>query len=229
MEDVNVTNVDNPTIEPVTAPAESQAPAALDTMLQSITAPDGRQKYSSVEAALQSIPHAQAKIIELQQNIESLQAELAQRKGVEQMLDALQQPAEPVIPQQPVAQLDPADIDSRIEQLLKQREQQAVAQQNLQTVEQTLTAQFGDKAKEVFASKAAELGVSVEYLMQQASQAPKLVLGQFAVAPQAPQAQPVRSTVMPPSGPTVNPAIKPVMYGASTKDTVASYRAHAKQ
>lgn len=228
---------DNPTPQntedapaPVTTPEvvdnQPQTTPVVDVyadQLAQIKSDDGRQKYADVATALQSIPHAQAKIKELTDEIQNLKQELEKRKGVEAMLAELQSPA--AEPSLPASQGEGVDIAAAVRAEMAALEATRVREANKQKVEQALLSQYGEKAPEVFTNRAAELGVTVEYLTEQALQFPDFVLAQFKSGGQSPtNPVPVGRTV--PS--TAQPEIKPVMRGASTKDVIAQYRLHAK-
>ena len=54
-----------------------------------IVAEDGRQKYADVATALQSIPHAQAEIGRLKQELEDAQTLVKEAKGIDDVLAQL--------------------------------------------------------------------------------------------------------------------------------------------
>lgn len=227
----------NPT-EPDTQPAAEQpVPQATEQtpepippvdpyadLLKTITAEDGRQKYGDVKTALESIPHAQGRITELSQRVRELEDNLAKSKGVEEMLTHLQSSQQPVA-DAPAASPGVDDIEAVVAKAIEKRQlaEQRTANQN--RVVSALTEMYGENAETKFKERAAELGVSEAYLTEQAFTYPDFVLQQFkadakptsaikpSVATSAMSPQPVQH--------------QPVMRGATSKQTVDAYRAHA--
>jgi TolA-binding protein len=196
--------------------------------LQGIVTPDGRQKYADIETALDSIPHAQNKIEELNSQIRQMQEELQKRSGMEEMLKQLQssQPA----PEQPSASrgLDEDAVAGILQNQLAQMEQAKAMEANAAKVRDSLSDKYGEKAQEVFVNKAKELGVDPEYFGELAHTHPQLVLSHFGEAAK-PSGQPVESSL---NTMGIKPAPaerKSVMRGASYKDVIEQYKAHKPQ
>ena len=64
------------------------------------------------------------------------------------------------------------DLKSLVEKTLTEREKQASVQQNIAVVDQQLQETYGTEARNLVASKAQELGVSVERMQEIASESP---------------------------------------------------------
>ena len=209
-----------------TAPPQAQ-PAPVDTyahQLASITAEDGRQKYADVSTALASIPHAQQHIKQLTEELNAAKEQVAKAQGVDEVLKQLQTSQDANTETPPVAGLDENAVAALVDQRLTAQQQQAIAQQNAAKVSSALTEAYGDKAEEVFKNRAAELGVTAEYLESQALAHPDFVLSQFSMK-QAPAAQPTSQSSISTSAMQPQKEMpKPVMRGASTKDIVAAYK-----
>jgi len=163
-------------------PNVSQTPAAPDLFadqLSSIKDAEGRQKYADVSAALGSIPHAQGHISNLEGQVAQLQEELNKRQGMEQVLERIQQQNETSTEQPSVEGLDAAQIGELFNQFSSQREQAQQALDNEIAFSNTLKEQYGDKAQEVVANKANELGISVGFLQGVVQKSPKAALAYF--------------------------------------------------
>lgn len=218
---------DTSTQEEVKQPETSTKPDLFADQLASITAEDGRQKYADVPTALASIPHAQAKIKELSSKVEQLEAELAKKKGVEEMLERIETSnnAEGTPSN---ATLDEAKVMELLQRQLSQVETEKQLEANRQLVKQELTQKFGDKAPEVFNKKAEELGVNPEFFTELAMKHPKMVLSYFTQQQTANKASPTMGSVNTTSlsnSPTVER--KAVTRGASSKEVLEQFRAHA--
>lgn len=153
----------------------------FDQMLQGITNQEGKPKYSSVQQALGSIPHAQKHINQLEQDNQSLKDEIASLK---EQVDEYKQKAErfgtveELLEQQDNKGLTQEQLDEYLEQKLSQRETVKNVQQNQRDVVNSLVEMYGDKAtaEKEFMALQDDLGVD---LTQLAGQSPKAVLRYF--------------------------------------------------
>lgn len=96
-------------------------------------------------------------------------AGLAQLSKPEETPEPKPKPKENTTPEE-------GDIESRLEALLSKKEQEKRVKDNLTKAEDVLYQTYGDKAKEVVASKAEELGLSVKKLAEMASESPAAFL-----------------------------------------------------
>ena len=153
------------------------------------------KKYSTSEKALESIPHKEMHIKGLEEQNRELMAELAKRQTLEEVLENLKKPTETL----PTKQQDPdvnadrlykeiearlaASLDSKVKETVTASMSGTLQQQdklkNRQAVNEALKSAFGDKAVEILALKATELGVTVQDLATLAENAPKAVLAYF--------------------------------------------------
>lgn len=214
------------TQEEVKQPETTPMSGLFVDQLSSIKTEDGRQKYADVPTALASIPHAQAKISELSSKVEQLEAELAKKKGVEEMLERIEtsKTAEGTPSN---AALDEAKVMELLQRQFSQVETEKLKEANRKTVVGSLEAQFGDKAQDVFNSKAEELGVNPMFLSDLAMQHPKMVLSYFS-QPTTNKANPTVGSVNTTSMSQTHPVErKAVTRGASSKDVLEQFRAHA--
>lgn len=214
--------------EPV-VPAVPSTPNAVPTELADLVG-EGK-KYSSVEAALKSIPHAQSHIGLIETENARLKAELEQRRTTEDLLEDIRngivQPSA-VSPTAPV--LDQTQIESTIEALLTRKEQTRLEQLNVNAVISEFTKVFGDRVKgeEEFIKLAAETGMSIPTLNRLAATSPAAVLRLAGIGTKK-EVSPAKvsgslNTENFQQGNTVEPSAKVKMVGASTKDITAAIR-----
>lgn len=201
--------------------------------LMSIKNERGEPKYNSIETALDALKHSQEYIPQIKSEAERwkaeaerLQAELAQRASIEDTIAKFTTQRTPEAPstttEAPKA-LDESAVEAMLQRALTAREQKQLAEQNLSAVSAQLTQKYGEKAKEVLASKAAELGMSMESVKQIASSSPSAVLAWFNTSSPAPSGAPVRSTVSLPDTPRdaeLKSPSKSLLRGASSKDQI---------
>lgn len=215
-----------PEVAPSTTPVTPTA--TVPTELAELVG-EGK-KYSSVEAALKSIPHAQSHISTLEQENARIKAELEARRTTEDLLEDIRngfvQPAAATTA--PV--VDPAQIEKTIETLLSRKEQQRSVQANLQTVISKFTEAFGSKEKgeEAFYKLAEENGLDAQSLNGLAATSPKAVFkmaGLDSTKPTIPGKP--SSTVNTESfnqGGSQELSAKVSMVGASTKDVNQAWK-----
>ena len=168
------------TSEAEVKPATVQDPNSMFAdQLSSIKRPDGQQKFDDVSKALESIPHANTTIQDQAEKIRVLEEEVAKRKGVEEMVERMGTQAQAETPS--VAGLDETTTTGLIESALQRREVKRQQDDNRQTVLKHLQEKYGDKAEEVFNSKASELGLGAAGLTALAISAPLAALAYFDV------------------------------------------------
>lgn len=172
------------------APAALQEPtpqsdSAYAHLLSQIKNEMGQPKYDSLPKALEGLANAQQYIPQLKTELQSkeaelieLRAKLAQQAQLEDVVSRLT-----ANQNQPKAQEPPSQASGLDEQavlaLFEKRELAATQATNAQQVHAALTAKFGEKASEMVAAKAAELGTTVQELGKLASQTPAMVLALF--------------------------------------------------
>lgn len=222
-------------------PTTQEAPEVTNTssadifahQLMSIKNERGEPKYNSIETALDALKHSQEYIPQIKSEAERwkaeaerLQAELAQRATIEDTISKFTTQRTPEAPstttEAPKA-LDESAVEAMLQRALTAREQKQLAEQNLSAVSAQLTQKYGEKAKEVLASKAAELGMTMESVKQIASSSPSAVLAWFNTSSPAPSGAPVRSTVSLPDTPRdteLKSPSKSLLRGASSKDQI---------
>ena len=148
---------------------------AYADLLKGITTEDGRAKYATVSDALNSIPHAQTHISQLEAELAELKAQAKERQAAEEAsrLENEQVQKEAVFGQDQVAEL--------VNQTLSQREQQQLQQKNVTSVVTAMTEKFGSQeaADKAYRDKAAEMGISLDMMNSLAMTSPKAVLSYF--------------------------------------------------
>lgn len=206
--------------------------------LRGIVSSDGRQKYESVDKALEALAHSQSFIPTLQaktqqqeQELAELRAQLAKTQGVQEVVDSLaqrQQHSQESDPQE--TKFGEEEVTRILEETLNRRtlEQQTAA--NTNKVNEALTATYGDKAASVVQTKAKELNTTPEELGKLAQSNPDLVLSLFnsKAKPLSLTTGSFQSSLTPaPTAPLGRPE-KSLLSGATSRDQ-AEYMRRVKQ
>lgn len=216
------------------APSNPEATSndnSFDTLLQSIVTEDGRQKYTDVPSALQSIPHAQQHIsrleqesAQLKQKVDELQKELEKRTGVEEALRMSKQNEGQAA--------EPVDVEAVVEQYITKREAQRTAEQNVSTVIGKFKELYGDKAEAEFYSRAEKLGLGKGFVNSLAMQSPTAVFQVLGVTNAPTTNKPSLQTgSINTVGMNTNTTeeLSAKVKGTSTKDLVSAWRAAAQK
>jgi len=184
--DVFGTN-NNETTQETPEQSKPQSVDVFSDQLKNIKAEDGRQKYDTVEKALEALTHSQTMIPTLQtqvstqeQEITQLREELAKSKGAQELVDSLtnhQQEGQQGNPSE--TQFGEAEVARMLEATLDKREQVQVQTTNAGKVQTALVNAFGDKAQEVVQAKAKELNTTPEALGALSATSPDMVLALF--------------------------------------------------
>lgn len=233
MTDQSVFSDQNPATKPQEQQQQAPANAYLD-LLAGIKNEQGLPKYATVDEALKALAHSQAYIPEVknqlsqrEQELAALRAELEQRQSIEDVVSRLATQNQPAhtADQPDKSGLDESAVMKLVQQHLEQREAATVAEANLKQVDNTLRAKFGDKAAEVVAQRAAELGLTTKALGELSSKSPAAVLALFnATGATAPKPSfssiNIPATNQPEQPPLERPA-KSLLSGASMKDQAA--------
>lgn len=162
-------------------------------MLQSITNPEGQQKYATVSDALNALTSAQQHIADLEARNNELSATAEQVATFEQRLNDMQKA------QSATAQVEPQpsteSLTELVNQTINQRDAVATKQQNLLAVDTQLKDTFGEEAPKALQAKASELGMTLETMKGLAETNPKAVLAYFTTtSPQTTSNQSVTPT-----------------------------------
>lgn len=174
---------------PTAAPEVSTVPEYLEGLVG-----DGK-KYASVDNAMKSIPSAQDHIGRLEQENSDLRANLAQAEDLKSVVENnLNAPDSSVSAQAPVTPGANVDINTMIDDRMNARSAHDKASANIAVVDRAMKDKFGDKAQDVLASKASELGVAQQFLQDTAVQSPKAFLSLFGMSDQNNAAMAVTTT-----------------------------------
>lgn len=237
MSDQDTPSIVDDIVDPADQPSSTPpaAPVAPDysASLAGIVNQDGAQKFSKVEDALASIPHANAHIAALEAEAVQLRETAAKTEAAQEILDRLSAKQDPVTP--PVTQaLDDASIANAVDAALTAREKAALVKSNRNQVANKMLEKFGDKAQvdAAMAAKATELGVGVDFMLSMASQSPTAVLHHFGIDTTltVPSVQKLKGSVTPETfGEKGEAPRKNIMYGASSAEVKAEWNRHKPQ
>lgn len=190
------------------------------------------KKYQSVEDALKSVPHAQQHISTLEAENARIKAELESRRTTEELLAEIRSGITPAVVTPTQTGYDPAQIEQTVTSLLARKEATTKAQNNINTVVSRFTEVFGDRAKaeEEYNKLAASAGLDVPTLNSLAATSPEAVLKLAGMSGQPKQGIPGKpvstvNTAALNGKPTDKVSARVPLYGASTKDVTAAWRA----
>jgi hypothetical protein len=221
---------DNSAFTTQETPEQSPQPSAFDNQLKMIKNEEGSQKYDSVPKALDALAHSQTYIPQLKteneaykSEIEQLKTELASRAAVSEVVDKITaQQGQPETPPQ-VSGLDEQKAVELFQQMTAQQKQAEIASSNEASVSNALFQKFGDKMTDVVATKAQELGMTVDGLKSLAQSSPNAALQLFQVSGAPAPSATTGSVNIPPTTPMeegLQPPTKSLLRGASTKEQV---------
>jgi len=151
------------------------------------------KKYSSVEQALKSVPHAQKHIMTLEEELANAKKELEKRRTAEELVEEIKNhgfPKSETTPQ--VEGINADSVAQIVKSQLTQLEQERQAQSNTVQVVEAFKAKFGDKAEEMYIKVAQESGLPLEQLNRLAATSPTVVYKLAGV--DAPSKQITKST-----------------------------------
>lgn len=184
------------------------------------------KKYGSLDAALKAIPHAQKHIATLEAEAKELRERLAKQAVLEETVTALN-PASKTT----ATPFDPKELDSVLDRKLKERAEKQAQEANIADFRSAMSTKFGDKAKEVFETKAKELGIGTDFLTAMVAKSATAGKELFGL-----KSAPVVNTPTPGGkvntaalDPSPSQSVKTVMGGASTSDMIAAFRAAKQQ
>jgi hypothetical protein len=170
------------TTQPSTPPQQQDLFA---DKLREITKEDGSPKYRDVETALSALKESQSFIEKLkeenrerEERLSKLEQELNSRQSVDEAVERLLGSAQqkPKDDQPMSSGLDAKTVEEMIQRTLTTREKEQLYKNNLVSVETQVAEWYGDKAKEVIATRAKELDMTPKKLGELASENPKLAL-----------------------------------------------------
>lgn len=182
-------------------PAINTSP--FDTMLSEIRNEHGQPKYRTVEDGLNALKHSQSHITtlttersRLERDLQEANEKLAKMAELEETVQKLTRRTTDPEPQAP--QFDEETIANLVDSRLTHKQQQEAALHNQRVVAGKLSEVYGEKARELFYGKAAELGFTESEFEALAAKTPKAVLAMLNVgggADKQPNKSPVPSKV----------------------------------
>lgn len=167
--------------------SEQTPPSTLDALVG-----EGK-KYQTVEDLAKAVEFGQ-------QHIAQIEAENAQyRANIQDQIELQRQRPNAEPPAKPEQRVDEVDLQTRIREALEQTDREKRVASNVNAVSERLVELYGDakKANEVVAAKAAELGVSIQFLMDSAAQSPKAFYAQIGLTDTPRNAPPLNGKVNP--------------------------------
>ncbi|MBL4940474.1 MAG: hypothetical protein JKY81_02280 [Colwellia sp.] len=168
---------ETPPATPEAKPVQEAAPV-YDHLLGTITNAQGEQKYSTVEKALEGAASGQAYIAKLEGELKQLRGDSTKGAAMEDILEAMRAKgavADPVVTPEPVVPAEQPDIPALVAQSLGVIEQEKTEKANIAEVVTRTQEAYGDKASELFYSKAAEFGFDKVAINTLAMSNPKAV------------------------------------------------------
>ena len=222
---------------PPATPAPDPLVTNFDDKLSLIVNENGDKKYDTVDVALSALAQSQVHIPKLEgenaslrAEIEKVNAELAKRASIEDVVSKLA-PSNNDTNQPPAdnGSMDAGAIETLVRNMMTGDAQKATLEQNGKLVSTKLTEVYGDKAKEVVEAKAKELGLSFDQYAELSRTSPQVALAMFN------QSTPITSSTTPslsvpnaapPSDGPVKAPAKSILQGATSQEQVEHFRAH---
>lgn len=187
------------------------------------------KKYSSVEDALKSVPHAQGHIKKLEEEMAQLREELSKRKAVEEVISEFRNSSTKENDSEtPQSNLSQEQLMEMVSYVVNTNETKKTAKQNTDKVVAKFTEKFGEKAESEYVRIAQENGLDVNTMNALAARSPDalLKLAGIVSSPSASTAGHVSSSVNTEALPNVNSGQNlsaRVKQGATTKDLVNAW------
>lgn len=200
---------------------------SYEDLLATIRKEDGSLKYSNIESAIASIPHAQKHIATLEQELRELRVELESRKTTEELLENFKPTVENS--EKPSApSIDLKEIESILERKLTQKEQEKVLRNNIDTVRNAISEVYGEKADEIYRNAAKEANLSLSEMNRLAASSPNAVFKLIGLDKKSVQA-PIRTSNSSINTDALNlqgqkPVVTSKVSGNTTKDLVSSWK-----
>jgi len=151
----------------------------------------GEREYD-LNSAKTKIENADTHIKKIEEENADLRGKLEKAKSVEDVLEAMNKNRQPAQDQTNPVNTD--DLTSLVERTLENTLRKSTAKQNLNEVESEMKKAFGDKAEEVYKSKAQQLGFSAKTMQEMASQSPQGFMALFKEQPSETPAAPTQGS-----------------------------------
>ena len=188
--------------QPVTTATPTNQNPPVDSsadLLKLIVNEKGEQKYKTIQDAIIGLQHANSHI----------QTLLNEKRQVEQDVASLRTAAEKVAelervvseltkapPQATPAAIDPIQIQELVSQAISETKTKEEQKQNTSVVVNAAKQTFGEKAEELFYSRAQDVGLSREQINSLAASSPQAALKILGLASQSGSPTPTQKTVM---------------------------------
>lgn len=134
------------------------------------------KKYATEADAFKGLHNAQEHLSRLEQENAQLREVAQKAKTTEELLAELRKKQNDELGKE---KLDPKVVRELVKEELTASEQTKLITRNVESVEQKMKAMYGDKARDVLQQKAAELGVSIDSMMQTAGLSPNAFMAWF--------------------------------------------------
>jgi hypothetical protein len=151
------------------------------------------KKFKTVEAAQQAFVHQIKHISTIEEENAKMRELTAKESAAKELLEEIRN-SSTTKQEKPTSnglEVNEAVLSEIIERKLQQRTQQQVQEENARSVVNAMSAEFGDKAEQVYTKIAQETGFTVAQLDQLASTNPKAVLKLAGVTNVKPSSTPV--------------------------------------
>lgn len=134
---------------------------------------EGR-KYKSLEDALRSVPHAQGHISNLEKELAELREDLNKRLSAEEAMQKILEARNSRNDEgTPPPEFTPEALKDLVRNTYKDMTAEDKAALNIEQADKAMREKWGEKAGDMLAQKAQELGVSLKFLQDAASTSPQ--------------------------------------------------------
>lgn len=208
---------------------EEKAPAiTLPDNVKDLIGPG--KKYATLEKALESLAPAQNHISTLEAELKAMREAAEKAVSLDQVYSTVQELLAEERKTHGTSTLDVSAVSGLLDRKLTEREQQQEAARNVSAVKKVLVDKFGEKAEEVYKTKAAELGLGIDFLNSAAAKSPQATLKLLGLDSAASggvhSSKGSINTSALRNQETKDQPRKPIMYGASMEDILKEVRRH---
>lgn len=130
------------------------------------------KKFDNAEALAKGKTDSDEYITKLQTEMSELRVDLNKRLGAEEVLNQLKTSAPATPADIPTAAFSQEDVEALVSKKMESLTAGNKAINNLNEVAAMMNAKYGEKSSDILNAKAAELGVSTDYLKQTAEASP---------------------------------------------------------
>ena len=175
---------DQSIVQPTNQVASTPTPPELTGTIAELVGPD--KKFKSVEALAQGKLESDRYVDELKERLVAAEAKADSSTTTESVLDIIREERSntELQTENTTPTISRDDITTLIKETLSDEEKAKLGDQNLATVNKAFIDSYGDvtKAREAFATKANELGLSVDRLTEIAAESPSALLTMTGVS-----------------------------------------------